>query len=171
MLFYFGFNALWLAPFFYSNPLVRMGMSFFIYVYFIYAHSLHASNWGLKQRVSVLYSEHFATPRWYVALGNSVSINPIMECKLTRYKFKSLLCLNYPTNTTAKMFWHPFISHIRYTFRLTISAIIRRYYKNIRCKVDKTEGEAPLCNIIQTWNNYIYTKEQWNVTTSQCVNR
>jgi hypothetical protein len=37
-------------------------------------------------------------------------------------------------------------------------------------ETDKREEEAPLYNIIQTWNNYIYTKEQWNIT-SQCVNR
>jgi hypothetical protein len=35
-----------------------------------------------------------------------------------------------------------FISHIRYMFRLTISAIIRMYYKNIKGETDRTEEES-----------------------------
>jgi len=49
---------------------------------------------------------------------------------------------NYQTNTTAYVFKHSFICYIREIFRPTVSAIIGRYYRNIKCKTDNTKEEA-----------------------------
>jgi N-glycosylase/DNA lyase len=61
--------------------------------------------------------------------------------KVIRICLLNDLC-SYQANTTGQMFCHSFISHIRDMFQPTILAIVRRHYKNVKAKTDRTKVET-----------------------------
>ena len=62
--------------------------------------------------------------------------NWVFKLSSLRFVFKGLIDVsyNYHTNTTALIFKHVFISHIGDMFRPTVSAITKRFYKNIQSR-------------------------------------